>query len=86
MGPATLVACVRKPTLTQMFVTTLATSSANDTEGPIATDESVCLDANEKGEPTDGMMIRVKVMACSQGLRQIWKYDSKVSIFLILGY
>ncbi|KAK9505613.1 hypothetical protein O3M35_009624 [Rhynocoris fuscipes] len=73
MGPAVLAPCTRIADLSQMFVSPFATKSNIETEGFIATDESVCLDASTDREYLDE--IEVKVLACSQSERQVWKYD-----------
>ena len=67
MGPALLVSCTSKPSLPQMFVM--------GTEGFIATDESICLDAPDR---EDSPSPRVKVLACSGNLRQKWSHNKKV--------
>lgn len=66
MGPALLVPCGSNPVLSQMFVM--------ETDGFIATDESICLDAPDKDDTPSP---RVKVLACSGNLRQKWSHNKK---------
>ena len=68
-GYAMYEPCVKKPSLSQMFVMTK--------NGVVMTDESVCLDAPERD--TRHIKPKVKIMACSGLNRQKWRYDEDVS-------
>lgn len=79
MGPAILVQCRNPPVLTQMFV--MEREKGQSKEGaPIATDESVCLDAPEKDDTM--RTPRVRVIACSGYARQAWRWKPEVSTLL----
>uniref|UniRef100_A0A1B6CFV1 Polypeptide N-acetylgalactosaminyltransferase n=1 Tax=Clastoptera arizonana TaxID=38151 RepID=A0A1B6CFV1_9HEMI len=71
MGPAILVPCRTPSVLTQMFVMDHKMGQS-EFGAPIATDESVCLDAPEKDDTM--RTPRVRVIACSGYARQAWKW------------
>ncbi|BES96786.1 polypeptide N-acetylgalactosaminyltransferase [Nesidiocoris tenuis] len=78
MGVAVLSTCSRiePPPLRQMFVIPMVkTSNAakGSVEGPLMTDEAVCLDAPDKDDSS--LTPRVKIMACSGMKRQLWRHD-----------
>lgn len=66
MGSATLGVCLKDNDLNGMFVMT--------EDGIIMTDESICLDAPQKGEFEGESKGNVKVMGCSGYPRQKWVY------------
>lgn len=78
MGPAVLVQCRNPPVLTQMFV--MDREKGESEEGaPIATDESVCLDAPERDDTV--RTPRVRVIACSGYARQAWRRNVEVKLY-----
>lgn len=68
----------------QMFVIPLMKGvdfEPGSVEGPLMTDEAVCLDAPDRDDPNANP--RVKIMACSGQKRQMWRYTPQVNIILI---
>uniref|UniRef100_A0A1B0DDB3 Polypeptide N-acetylgalactosaminyltransferase n=1 Tax=Phlebotomus papatasi TaxID=29031 RepID=A0A1B0DDB3_PHLPP len=68
-GQATLELCETTPqnSLTQMFVVTK--------EGKIMTDENLCIDASEKAAESTNNSTMVRLITCSDTVRQSWLYD-----------